>query len=37
MEAITQLLNNPNAKETFLCLVVALVAFEFLVKLWDWF
>lgn len=37
MEAIEQLLNNPHGKELILYVIVGLVAFQFIVKLWDWF
>ena len=37
MDAVEQLVNNPNSKEIIIYFIIALVAFEFLVRLWDWF
>ena len=37
MDAIEKLLSNPHASETIFYLVIALVACEFIIKLFDWF
>lgn len=37
MDAVEQLVNNPNSKEIIIYFIIALIAFQFLIKLWDWF